>query len=114
MAKAVARTKTLGMKLTEEEYARLVVLAGNETVSEWARAVLLGQSGAVRAGDVGEGSEVVLLGELLALRSLMLNLLYALSRGEKVSEERMRELLERADGDKHKKARERLSLGARR
>ena len=38
---ASQRTKSIGTKVTDEEYARLEALAGEQTISEWVRAVLL-------------------------------------------------------------------------
>ena len=38
---ATPRTKSLSTKVTEAEYALVQALAGTQTVSEWARAVLL-------------------------------------------------------------------------
>jgi hypothetical protein len=35
------RTKSISTKVTDEEYAQMETLAGGQTVSEWARDVLL-------------------------------------------------------------------------
>jgi len=51
----------------------------------------------------------VALGEILALRSLLLNLHFRAAKGEPVAESEMRGLIERADGVKMQRARERLA-----
>ena len=48
------------------------------------------------------------LAEVLALRSLLLNLHFRAAKGEPVAEAEMRGLIERADGAKMQRARERL------
>jgi hypothetical protein len=45
---------------------------------------------------------------VLALRTILLNLFYALSRGERMTAEQMQQVIERADADKLKKAADRL------
>ena len=50
----------------------------------------------------------MILSEILALRKIVINLLYGDKAGEPLSEERMRELIEAADSDKLRKAAERL------
>ena len=74
------------------------------TLSEWVRAELLEP----REGESGAGTEV-LLGEVLALRSILINLLFSVSQGKPVTAESMAELIARADGDKSKRAMERLT-----
>ncbi|MFN0166597.1 MAG: hypothetical protein ACKV22_09200 [Bryobacteraceae bacterium] len=48
------------------------------------------------------------MSEILALRKIVINLLYGQTAGEPLSEERMRELIEAADSEKLRKAAERL------
>ena len=104
---ATPRTKSIGTKVTDEEYARLEALAGEQTISEWARAVLL------RAST--PNTEAVLLAEVLALRTILLNLHFAICSGEPVTAESMRQLIDRADHVKVQRAHERLaSADARR
>ena len=72
-------------------------------LAEWVREALL--SAPVELGpDSGE----VALAEVLALRSLLLNLHFRAAKGEPVAEAEMRGLIERADGSKMQRARERL------
>ena len=104
---ASQRTKSIGTKVTAEEYARLEALAGEQTISEWVRAVLL------RAA--APSAEPILLAELLALRTILLNLHFAVCSGEPVTAETMRRLIDCADQDKIQHAHERLaSADARR
>ena len=81
-----------------EERAR----ANGLTLSEWVRNMLL--SGPAEPG--AEAGEVV-LDELLALRSLFLNLQFRADNGP-LTEAEMRDLIERADSVKMQRARERL------
>ena len=103
------RTKSVGTKVSEEEFAALEgrARARKLTLSEWVRAELLEP----RADDGGAADEVV-LGEVLALRTILLNLMFSLTNGKAVTPEAMRELIEKADGDKAKRAMERLTAVA--
>lgn len=103
---ASRRTKSISTKVTPEEYARLAALAGEETISEWARRVLL------RAAAPAPG-ETAVLAELLALRTILLNLQFAVHNGEPLTPEVMRRLIERADQDKGRLAEERLASQGR-
>jgi hypothetical protein len=97
------RTKSITAKVTEEEYARLqeYALAQGQNMGELARELLLAE---LESGT----AEETLLAEMLALRAILLNVVYALGRGEVPGSEKMRELIERADADKLQKARTRL------
>jgi hypothetical protein len=99
------RTKSISTKVTDEEYARMEALAGGQTISEWARDVLL------RVANPNV-SEHTVLAEVLALRTILLNALYKLSQGETLTAEEMQRLIERADQDKLSKAQERLAAVA--
>jgi hypothetical protein len=93
-------------KVSEAEFAMLEerARANGLTLSEWVRDVLL--SAPVDGGP--ESGEVV-LAELLALRSLFLNLQFRAAGQAPVTEADMRGLIERADGVKMQRARERLA-----
>jgi hypothetical protein len=95
------RSKSISTKVTDEEYAQFEALAGEQTISEWARDVLL------RATKPNAGEQTV-LAEVLALRTILLNLHFAVSRGQTLTAEEMQQLIERADQNKLTKARERL------
>jgi len=96
------RTKSISTKVTDEEYARLEAFAGEQTISEWARDVLL------KAAKPNTSDQTV-LAEVLALRTILLNLHFAVSRGQTLTAAEMQQLIERADKNKLSKARERLA-----
>ena len=104
---ASRRTKSIGTKVTPEEYARIQALAGEQPVSEWVRAALL------RATDASLTDSIV-LAELLALRTILLNLHFHLGSGTPVAPETMQRLIECADHDKYQQAEARLTAANRR
>ncbi len=93
------RTKSVGTKVSEAEFALLEERARSSglTLSEWVRDMLLA------APDAGE----VVLAEMLALRALLLNLHYRADKGP-LEKDELRSLIERADATKMERARERL------
>jgi len=107
--KAPLRTKSIGTKVSEEEFAALEECArqADMTLSEWVRAVLLAAPGVELPGDDAALAGRVTLAEILALRSLLLNLQFRAGQGP-MTEAEMRGLIERADGTKMQRARERL------
>jgi hypothetical protein len=88
--------------LTEVEYSRVEAasLKAGVGLSEWCRRAVL----EVAERDRSEPVEKVVLAELLSLRSVLLSVVFQISRGQTVSEEEMRRLIERADREKRKKA----------
>ena len=98
---ATLRTKSVSTKVTEEEYAKFEVLAGEQTISEWARDVL---SRAAKPHTC----EQTILAEVLALRTALLNLFFKLANAERITADEMQQLIERADADKLKKALSRI------
>ncbi len=78
------RTKSISTKVTDEEYAQFEALAGEQTV----------------------------LAELLALRTILLNMHFAVSHGQTLTADEMQQLIERADQNKLSKARQRLAESA--
>jgi hypothetical protein len=101
----VLRTKCISTKVTAEEFARFEALAGEQTISEWVRAVLL-------KAATPNPAETILLAELLALRAILLNLHFTICNGEPVTADTMRRLIDRADQDKIPTARGRLGFTA--
>lgn len=79
-----------------EERAR----AAGLTLSEWVREALL-------AGPMEMETGEIVLAEVLALRTLFLNLQFRADKGP-LTEAELRGLIERADGVKMQRARERL------
>jgi hypothetical protein len=107
--KAPLRTKSIGTKVSEEEFAALeaTARAADMTLSEWVRAVLLAVPGVELPGDEAALAGRVTLAEVLALRTLFLNLQFRQAQGP-MTEAEMRGLIERADAVKGDRARERL------
>jgi hypothetical protein len=99
------RTKSISTKVTDEEYAQFEALAGEQTISEWARDVLLNAT-------KPNSSEQTVLAEVLALRTILLNVHFAVSQGQALTAEEMQRLIERADQSKLSKARQRLAEAA--
>jgi len=98
---ASRRTKSIGTKVTPEEFGRIQTLAGAQPVSEWVRGALL------KAAD-SSGGDATVLAEVLALRTILLNLHFHLCTGATVTAEAMQRLIERADHDKRQQADARL------
>jgi hypothetical protein len=120
MVKPPLRTKTLGTKLNEAEYAQLEAAARERglTLSEWCRTILLANVNgyAARAAEAdidGGAGQQALMAELVALRTILLNVLYKQAHGERLTAEEMQRLIERADADKLKKAQARLEQAAK-
>ncbi len=103
------RTKSVGTKVSEAEFALLEERArgAGMRLAEWVREALLAAPVEPVAGSGVDSGEVA-LGEILALRSLLLNLHFRAAKGEPVAESEMRGLIERADGTKIERARARM------
>ena len=104
---ASRRTRSIGTKLTPEEYARIQTLAGEQPVSEWVRGALL------KAAEPPV-ADATLIAEVLALRTILLNLHFHLCSGTTVTAETMQRLIDRADQDKRQQAETRLAAPGRR
>jgi putative stress-induced transcription regulator len=104
----VPRTKGLCNKVTEEEYATFERLADGETLSEWVRNMLLKATATPPA-------DPVVLAELRAFRSIVLNLLFKIANGKPVTADVMKGVLAQADGERVRRVHERLAppTGAR-
>jgi hypothetical protein len=98
MGKPTLRTKSIGTKVSDDEYAQMESQAAARelTVSEWCREVLLASVNV----QSPEPSGVNVLAELRALRAIVVNLFYASLRGEAITEDRMEEIIQWADGRK--------------
>ena len=99
---SVRRTRSIGTKVTTEEYAQIVRVAEGHTLSEWVREVLLGMV-------APQPADHVVLAEVLALRTIVLNLQFAVASGEPPTTDAMKRLIERADDEKQRRAFERLT-----
>ena len=101
-AMRISRSRSVTGKVTEEEYARLEARASPQKISTWARDVLL------EALEPAAG-ERALLAELLALRTILVNVIFALANGHAITTEAMRAIIDRADQEKVSRAIERLA-----
>ena len=99
---AVPRRRCLSTKVTEDEYATFESLAGDQSLSEWARDILLNARRRT-------GIEQILLAEFLALRTIVVNLQWASANGATPTADAMQALIERADREKVQKAIDRLA-----
>ena len=105
------RNRTVGCKMTDSEYERLAAVAEGDgmTLGEWVREVLLERADGRKPSVIEE----TLLAEVLALRTILLNLHFTVAKGEAITAEGMQEIIERADAGKTKKAAERLAAKPR-
>ena len=80
-----------------------------KTLGEWCRETLLARVNGrgPKASDPG-GTGHAVMAEVVALRAILLNVLFKQSNGERLTAEEMQRLVDRADSDKLRKARERL------
>lgn len=111
MVKANLRTKSIGTKVSEEEFARLEQAAqkASKTLGEWCREVMLGSTnGQTANGNAGNADFEALMAEVVALRAILLNVLFKQANHERLTSEEMQRLIDRADSNKFRKARERL------
>jgi hypothetical protein len=100
------RTKCIGVRVTEADFARLQAIAELEgkSLGEWSRDVLLGRV----ENPKPTRAEQTMVSEVLALRTILLNVLFSLAKGKVISEAEMSDLIERADAEKLKRAIQRL------
>jgi hypothetical protein len=107
MVKPNLRTKSIGTKVSEEEFARLEQAAqkASKTLGEWCREVMLASANGQAEHLNGTGSEArAVMAEVVALRAILLNVLFKQAKGEPLTAEEMQRLIDRADSDKLKKA----------
>jgi hypothetical protein len=102
----ILRTKCLSTRLSDEEYAALERAAGPQTLGTWAREILIA---AARSAAVVAPPHTGVLEEIVALRTVLLNLEYARAVGDAVTVDRLRSLIDRADQDRFARAADRLA-----
>ena len=98
-------------KVTATEFKQLEQLwnQSGTSRSQWCRKALLEQAKLIHLNGPSILNETaLLLAELLALRTITVNLLYSLSSGETVSREKLASLTELADREKFRRALDRL------
>jgi hypothetical protein len=100
------RVKPTGTRLTEAEFAEVEAAAvrAGKKVAEWLRDAALAQARSVPA----QNTDPILLAELMAIRTLILNLFAAASKGP-LTDESLRKMLAYADSVKQQKADEFLA-----
>ncbi len=103
--KTPPRPRSVGTKVTQEEFDHFQGCAGIRrlSLSEWCRGALLA------ACADRSPAEQAILAEVIALRTIVANLIYAFTSEGKVSREQMGAYVERADQTKLKRANEILS-----
>jgi hypothetical protein len=96
------RTKSIGVRVSESDFARLQTLAdaSGKPLGEWCRDALL----KVADHPTGTPVEQALLAEVIGLRTIVGNLVYAFTSDGKVTREQMASIVERADSTKIKRA----------
>src|SRR5580658_8315870 len=94
MVKPPLRTKSIGFKVSEEEYARLETAA--QASGEWCRQMILGASDAAHHDPA--------LAEIIGVRLLLVNVLGPVAAGEKVTPEKFNQLLDQISEAKHQLA----------
>ena len=97
MGKPILRTRSIGFKVSEEEYVRLATAAQTRglTLGEWCREVML------QASD--ERPDPV-LAEILGVRLLLVNVLRPLLIGQRLSPETFDRFLDEISQVKHELA----------
>ncbi len=102
MPKSLHRSKSIGVKVREEDFATLHALAEREgkPLAEWCRDVLM----QIARHPTGTPIEQALLAEVIALRTIVGNLVYALASDGKVTSQQMTAFIDRADKTKLKRA----------
>ena len=98
-----ARTRTIGVRVTEPEYLALEGEAwrAGKTVADWARDQILSRS-------PGASLQERSLTELVGIELLLINALPPLLRGERIPQERVEALWKQVQATKGRKAQELL------
>ena len=80
------RTKSISTKVTEEEYTQFEALAGEQTISEWARDALM------RAAKPSPAEQTI-MAEVLALRMILVNILAIIANREPLTDTNMDDII---------------------
>ena len=88
MVKPPLRTKSIGFKVSQEEYAQLetAAQASRQTLGEWCREMIL------RGGASNAAAPDPALAEIIGVRLLLVNVLGPVAAGEKVTPEKFNQL----------------------
>ena len=101
MVKPPLRTKSIGFKVSQEEYAQLetAAQADGRTLGEWCREAIL------RGGSASDAERHdPALAEIIGVRLLLVNVLGPVAAGEKVTPEKFNQLLDQISEAKHQLA----------
>ena len=103
----VARSQSVGTKLTPDEERQILVAAeaDGKAPSEWARDLLLRGAVACNRGEM----EMHIFTELVGIQMLLMNALDPLLRGEKMTQEQLAALYRRVQATKTTQAQELLA-----
>jgi hypothetical protein len=105
-------TRAITTKVTESEFKQLEQLWSGSGMSrsEWCRKVLLERANLTNSNGNSYtlNEDTLLLAEVLALRTITVNLLHSLGSGETISREKLTNLTELADREKLRRAIDRL------
>ena len=101
MVKPPLRTKSIGFKVSEEEYAQLetAAQADGRTLGEWCREAILRGGSASNAAAHDPA-----LAEIIGVRLLLVNVLGPVAAGEKVTPEKFNQMLDQISEAKHQLA----------
>lgn len=104
---AVHRSNSIGVKVTEADFAMLQALAKKEgkPLAEWCRDALV----EFARHPAGAPIEQALLAEVIALRTIVSNLIYTFGSDGKVTPQQMTAFIDRANKTKLNRAAEFLS-----
>ena len=111
MVKPSLSTRSIGTKVSEEEYAKMERAAqmAAKTLGEWCREVMLTSANGQPAKATRTADEFnVLMAEVVATRGDPAQRALQASDGEPLTAEDIQRLIDRADSDKLREARERL------
>jgi hypothetical protein len=92
------RTKSIGTKVSDDEYAALEKLAEARglNMGEWFRELVLAEL-------IAHPAEQTILAEILALRMLFLNTVQMFGAGRELTTEELRKLIEKVDRDQQRR-----------
>lgn len=109
--KPILRRRTVSTKVTQEEFSGLEAQATERGVnlSEWVREALLDRM----KPNEAPGNETV-LAEVMALRTIVINLAGAQARGQAMNQEKIQDLIDHADRQRFRRAEERIGEAAKR
>lgn len=112
-ANEISRAKSIATRLTEAEFGEVeaAAAANGKKVAEWLREAALAQARA--SAVVEEQTDLILLAEIMGMRSLMLNLFARASEGPLTNED-LRKMSAYSDSIKEQRAQDYMAQRRRR